>query len=404
MLNHAIQTAVREREMEVPIHKRMMDTLAALADENGEILQSSPEIAAHAKASKVTTLRVLHELHDRGDITILNPQRVRGHYRINHLPTEEKPRIDSLRMSIADAIRRLPLPVSISFIFQALAKYASRSGNNIFPSVKTLMRDTCYTKKTIQLTVRWLLCTDFIRVDPDCINPKYQARGGYLIPGWNANAQMLMITPEQIEQIKVLHRQHNRQYWEKLEEGKTPEASLQDASTWLEEHSLDLDLDACENEDEQWFDNDGEVQDEEELSVEEEESVPAAAVRSALLDIQDDGKEELAPTAEEQEEGQGNGEEEREEQRAPIPFLRPRQQRPSEMFRAAMRPQRKPVPITPKQYHAARKAIEPHMDIVENHDNGTTLVDEATLRKSLAVLSFYERTITLYEEQQQQRE
>jgi hypothetical protein len=32
---------------------------------------------------------------------------------------------------------------------------------------------------------------------------------------------------------------------------------------------------------------------------------------------------------------------------------------------------------------------------VENHDNGTSPVDESTLKKSLAILSFYERTIII---------
>jgi hypothetical protein len=397
MLNHAIQTDVRQRKMETSVQKRVMNALASMADENGEVNRSLAEIALKAQACTKTVVNALHKLANQGEILILNRQRVKGHYRINKLPDTEKPRIDSLRTPIVEAIRLLPLPVRVSVIFQALGKYASRSGNNIFPSVKTIVRDTGYSKLTIQETIRWLLRVGLIAPDKDCINPKYQSRSGYKIPGWNANAQLLTISEELIGQIKTLHRRRHKRYWEKLEEVEATEAG-QDDSTWLEDHSFDLA--GYQHNDEQWFEDESEseAQGEEERTPSMEDAAPAAKEHDPVP--QDIQSEEPAPAAAEDylpepQDIQG----EREEGPTPLPFIRPGTH--SEMFRIALRPQRKPVPITLKQYHDAMKAIQPHLDIVERHDNGLAPVDEGTLKKSLAILSFYERTITLYEQQVQ---
>jgi DNA-binding transcriptional regulator YhcF (GntR family) len=195
--------------METPIQKRVLQVLIDLADENGEVHQSSPEIATQAKASKITILRVLHELADLGEISILNQQRVKGHYHINNLPDGEKTRFDLLRMEIIEIIRALPLPVRVSVIFQMLIRYTSRSGN-IFPSIKILMKDTGYSKVTIQETMRWLHQAKLITPDEDYINPNDQSQTAYKVPGWNAKARSIQIDETQIEQINVLYRQRNQ--------------------------------------------------------------------------------------------------------------------------------------------------------------------------------------------------
>jgi len=375
LINHAIQTYVRRRPLDTPVQKRILQALAGLADENGEINRSLPEIAARAQACRKTVIRVLHELADLEEILILNTQRVRGHYRINHLPGDEKPRIDSLRMPIVEAIRLLPLPVRVSVIFQAMAKYASRQGNNIFPSLKTLMRDTGYCKPIIQETVRWLLRTGFIQLDKDCINPNYQARAGYLIPGWNANAQLLLISEEQIDQIKVLYRHHNQHYWARQGGEEAGQDQKQEDLTWLEDHSFDFD---------------------------EYESGNSAALGEETED-QELVEDEPVPDAEEQVSAPQNPQEEK-ESAAALPSIKP-QVPPSEMIRAVLSPQhRRNIAVSLTSYHTARKAMQQHLDIIADHESGQVPIDEATLQKSLTIVGFYQRTIDAYELQCEQRE
>ena len=367
MINHAIQTDVRKRPLDTPVQKRVLQTLAALADENGEVYRSIPDIAARALACPRTVLRVLHELADQGEILILSSERVRGHYRINSLPDNEKPPVDSLRMPIADAIRLLPLPVRVSVIFQALSKYASRTGNNIFPSVRTLMRDTGYSKQIVQETLRWLLQTNFIAPD-DCVNPNYQMRTGYKIPGWHPLSPILTIDKAQIEQIKALYRRRHRGYW-----GDQEEEAGQDESNWLEDHSFDFDEYNLGN----------------------------------TIQLDDDEGEELGGEAstEEPVSAQQNPQEveAEEEDAAPLPFLKP-ETPPSDMIRAVLAPHRRNTAISLKSYHAAIEAMQLHLDLIEAHESGEAPVDEATLKKSRTIINFYQRTIDTYEQQFSQRE
>ncbi len=193
--------------MKTPVQKRVLQTLISLADEKGEVYRSLPEIALRAQACRRTVIEVLHKLAELGEVEILNPQRVKGHYRINHLPTKDKPPISSRRMLIAEAIQVLPLPVRVSVIFQALAQHVKRGGYIIPSSIPLLINDTGYSQSIIQETLRWLLRAGLIAQDEI----------GYKIPGWDHKAKRLMVSEEQIEQIKTFHRHRQRSYWQRKE-------------------------------------------------------------------------------------------------------------------------------------------------------------------------------------------
>ena len=241
MLNHAIQTAVRPRQVETPLQKRVLQALATLADEHGEIHYSLAEICSRAQCSENSVMKALHQLADLGEIAIHSGKRQRGNYHINDLPADKKPKIDSIRSEIVNQIRLLPLPVRISVIFQALASYASRTGNNIFPSEATIARDTGYSSRVVRETVKWLIEVEMLALDADCINPKYQARKGYKIPGWNRQAGLLTITEEQISQIKQLYQSRHRSYYGIPSAAGASEISLDQAldEVWPEREEMD---------------------------------------------------------------------------------------------------------------------------------------------------------------------
>ncbi len=375
MINHAIQTDVRQRHLETPVQKRVLMALASLSNENGEVNRSIPELCTVAQACPHTIMRVLRELEELEEISILSVQRVRGHYRINRLPNEDKPRIDSIRTPIADAIRMLPLPVRISEIFRALAKYASRSGNNIFPSLKTISRDTCYSEKVVRETVHWLLVVGFIAPD-ECVNPKYQTRSGYKIPGWNFLTQQLAISDEQVEQIKALYRQRHNRYWVERKNIKAGQAQAsasaqEDEVTWLEDHSFDFD--EYQGSDGAQFDEDSDEPVKEELAAAEEETV--ATIVPAALDYN-----QPAPP--------------------PTPTT------PGDRVRLLIHANRARMPRTVDlaQYNAAIEAIQPHLALLDDHRSGRIVADPGALKKAEAMIAFYRRTIETYEAQLVQRE
>lgn len=361
MINHAIMTDVRQRPVDSHTQKRILKALASVADEDGYIDRSIPELCVVTQASENTVIRILHELAGLDHISILSTPRCRGRYRINQLPEGDKPRIDSIRTPILEAIRLLPLPVRISEIFRALAAYASRNGDNIFPSFKTIVRDTCYSEKVVRETVRWLLVAGFIQIDKDCINPKYQARTGYKIPGWHALSGQLAISDEQIEQVKRLYQLRHRKYYG-LDESDAPG---QDDVTWLEDQGFDFD------DYHQGDQGDGDRV-EEELTGESEDELAeeetAASVEPAAL---------------------------ADDQPSPAPSL----DSPSDRVRLLLHANRaRPRTVNLAQYNAALEAIQPHLDVLHEHESGGA-VDPSALRKAEAMIAFYWPTIEAYEEQ-----
>ncbi len=367
MLNRAIVTDVRQRPLDTHTHKRILQALARLADENGYVDRPLPDICTAARASENTVIRILHELEALGEISILSSPRVRGRYRILRLPDDPTPRLASIRTDIIEAIRLLPLPVRIATIFAALAAYASRNGDNIFPSLKTIQRDTCYSEKVVRETVRWLLRAGFIEADKGCINPKYQARIGYRIPGWHALAGQLAISDDQIEQIKRLYQLRHRKYYG-LDESVAPD---QDDVSWLEDQGFDFD----------GYQGDG-------------EEAPTESVEDELMDdVEDQGfapqGDEEAPTALDY------------NQPAPPPSLAS----PGERVRLLLHANRaRPRTVNLAQYNAALDAIQPHLDVLHEHESGGA-VDPSALKKAEAMIAFYWPSIELYEEQiSQQRE
>jgi len=206
--NVSRESESEESTLKTPVQKRVLQILINLADENREVHQSLPEIVMQAQASRNTVIRVLHELADQGDISILNPQRVKGHYRINNELTKDKPSTKPTTPPIVDAIRLLPLPVRVSVIFQALARRGNRSGSIIPSSIPLLMDDTGYSQSIIQETLRWLLRASLI----------VQDEGGYKISGWDRKAKRLVVSEEQVEQIKTFHHQRQHFYWKSREQ------------------------------------------------------------------------------------------------------------------------------------------------------------------------------------------
>lgn len=208
MMNHHIQTFVRSIEGLNEKQKSVFIAISTFSDDQGNAECSTSDIAKEAQVSPRTVKYIVPQLEKLGHITTVSKPKQRGKYVINNLPDSIKKQ--SIRTPLIDAINKLQIHHREATVFKGWARYASRAGNNIYPSQTTIARDTGLEVWTVQESTRWLLRVKLMLSDEGCIAPSHQPRKGYYIPGWNAEKQTIDVSPLQIAEIKALRdRRHN---------------------------------------------------------------------------------------------------------------------------------------------------------------------------------------------------
>lgn len=411
MLNHAVATAVRSRTLETHMQKRVLAALASFADETGMVHHALPDICTLAQASKKTVIQTIHQLAELRELDIHSCPGQRGHYQIKHLP--ERKKIDSFRTPIMHAIRSYrELPTRVSIIFQALAAYAGRQGNNIFPSAKTIARDTGYAIKTARETVRWLLRAGILAQDTDCVNHKYQSRSGFKIPGWNAEQESLMLWPEQLDEIKLLYQSRHRKHYglddQEQQEEQTLEATLNDiwpneeqVSQLVPEEPGDTEFWSSDQNRTDWVNDDNSEEIEEEAKIEEDQTP------EINQDIVTEAEKNQGEQIEQEQNGQivrfVPGDEPRKlrpprDYDAMLQHINPmyRDRERADMIRVQLRESIRPrreITVTLKQYQQALDQVAYHQTVLAQS------TDTSEHRKSEALLKYYQLTVDRYEQQ-----